>query len=69
MCMGSTFIECKAGTDEFKRAVPEGEYRSQIIQDAAALSLNKILMVYSPSGALSKLTIIISVSDEQREAV
>ena len=67
--IGSGFVECNAGSSQFRIYIPEPEYRAQIVQHATALSLNKVLMVYSTVGALPRLVIIVNFSASQREVV
>eukprot|EP00804_Cyclotella_cryptica_P030264 CCRYP_017121-RA/>CCRYP_017121-RA protein AED:0.38 eAED:0.37 QI:0/0/0/1/0/0/2/0/159 len=50
-----------AGTSEFKTAISEAGYRSQVCQHAAATGINNVLMVYCAPGALVKQMILRSL--------
>ena len=54
MAEGRNFVVCNAGDEEFKQAIPENAYRSQVCQHAAALGLSYVLIVYCTPGALPK---------------
>ena len=45
---------CDSGTQEFRNAIPDNAYRSQVCQHAAALGLEYILMVYCLPGSHPK---------------
>lgn len=63
---GNRWTECNAGSSLFKEAIRDPPYRSQICQHAAALGINRILMVYSLPGALPRKMVLVNVSDAQR---
>ncbi|KAL7459526.1 hypothetical protein ACHAWC_011246 [Mediolabrus comicus] len=61
-----SWVECDSRTEEFRRAIPDNAYRSQVCQHAAALGLNYVLMVYSLPGALPLRMVLVHVAAEQR---
>ena len=66
---GRNFVVCNAGDEEFKQAIPENAYRSQVCQHAAALSLSYVLIVYCTPGTLPKKRILVHISVAQRKAL
>ena len=60
------WIECDSGTEEFRRAIPDNAYRSQVCQHAAALGLDYILMVYSLPGSHPKRMVLVRICAEHR---
>ena len=63
------FKEVNAGTNEFRNAVPDHAYRTQICQHATCLSLDKVLMVFSTPGGAIKRMVVLSINEEQRNTL
>ena len=59
------WVECDAGTPLFRTSIPDAAYRSQVCQHAAALGLNKVMLVYSVPGAFVQRVVLVTVSDRQ----
>ena len=57
-----TFVECNAGTDDFKKFVPDSSYRSQMCQHATALNVEYVLIVYCTPGGLAQRMVLLRVS-------
>jgi hypothetical protein len=65
---GESFVECEAGTPEFRDFIPEPSFRSQLCQHATSLGLNKVLMVYSVPGGVIKRVVLVHVSEAHQNA-
>ena len=63
---GNKWIECSSVTSEFKLAVPDPAYRSQLCQHCTALGLKCVLIVFGVPGGLPKMMVLVSVSEEHR---
>ena len=59
-----SWLMVDAGTDEFKKSIPEPAYRSQVCQHAAATGINTVLLVYCVPGALIKQMVMVNVSED-----
>jgi hypothetical protein len=62
----SRWVVVMAGTDEFKRSIPEPAYQSQVCQHAAATGIEYVLMVYAAPGALIKQMVLVYVTENQQ---
>ena len=63
------FKEVDAGTNEFRNAVPNHAYRTQICQHATCLCLDYVLLVYSTPGGAIKRMVLLSIKEEQRNTL
>lgn len=61
-----SWTECTTDTVDFKIAVPDGTYCTQLVQHATALDLNRVLMVYSLPGAVIKKIVLVTVPQVHR---
>ena len=63
------WVECDSGTEEFRKAVPDNAYRSQVCQHAAALGLDYILIAYCLPGSDPKRMVLVRVSEDHRAKI
>ena len=63
------WTECDAGTEEFKLAVPDNAYRTQICQHAAALGLEYVMLAYCLPGGMPKRLVLVHVSAAQQDTL
>eukprot|EP00986_Skeletonema_menzelii_P000633 scaffold176_cov69-Skeletonema_menzelii.AAC.1 len=60
------WVECDSGTKQFREAVPDHAYRSQICQHAAALGLDYVLIVFCLPGSHPMRMVLVRVCEEHR---
>ena len=63
------WTECAAGTNDFKLHVPDPAYCSQLFQQATALGLPHVLVVFGLQGGLPLKMIIVAVLQEQQHTL
>ena len=64
-----TFVECNAGTDDFKKFVPDSSYRSQMCQHATAFNVEYVLIVYCTPCGLAQRMVLLKVSKAQGKSL